>query len=70
FAMLSRGGTDGGKYHITAEGVPSIVLGVAARHIHSHFGIIDLNDYAATLDLLCKLLERLDADTVASLTAL
>ncbi len=70
FAMLSRGGTDGGKYHITAEGVPSIVLGVAARHIHSHFGIIDLNDYAATLDLLCKLLVRLDADTVASLTAL
>ncbi len=70
FAMLQRGGTDGGKYHLNAEGTPSIVLGVPARHIHSHSAIMDLTDYANTVTLICKMLERLDAETVAKLTEL
>jgi len=70
YALLARGGTDGGKFHLNAEGAPSIVLGVPARHIHSHAGIIDVNDYKQTLDLLCGLIARLDQDTVAELTEL
>jgi putative aminopeptidase FrvX len=67
--LLAGGGTDGGKIHLHAEGVPSIVLGVPTRHIHSHAGIIDQKDYDQTLELLCRLVERLDAETVAGLTA-
>lgn len=69
FSLLMGGGTDGGKMHLNARGVPGIVLGVPTRHIHSHAGIIDLKDYDQTLDLVCKLALRLDAQTVASLTA-
>jgi putative aminopeptidase FrvX len=68
FALLARGGTDGGRYHLNASGTPTIVFGVATRHIHSHTGIIDLDDYDNTLKLVCKVVERLNAETVAALT--
>jgi putative aminopeptidase FrvX len=70
FAMLMRGGTDGGRYHLNAAGTPSIVIGVAARHIHSHGAIIDVGDYAHTVNLLCKVIEKLDEETVRGLTEL
>lgn len=68
FALLARGGTDGGRYHLNASGTPSIVLGVPTRHIHSHSGIIDVQDYDNTLKLVCKVVERLNAETVTQLT--
>jgi len=68
FSLLPGGGTDGGRVHLTSRGVPSIVLAVPTRHIHAHAGIIDIKDYEQTLDLLCKVIQRLDAQTVAGLT--
>lgn len=68
--MLARGGTDGGRYHLTASGVPSVVISVPTRHIHSHSGIIDVKDYEQCVDLICALVERLDADTVAKIREL
>lgn len=66
--LLPGGGTDGGKMHVNARGVPSIVLGVPTRHIHCHAGILDESDYEKTVELLCKLVPRLDQATVAALT--
>ena len=68
FDAMQRGGTDAGAIHLHAEGVPSIVLGVAARHIHSHASIIHRQDYDEALKLIAELVKRLDAETVASLT--
>jgi endoglucanase len=62
------GGTDAGAFHLSGEGVPSIVLGVPARYIHSHNSIIDVNDYLAMVKLAAALVKRLDAATVAGLT--
>ena len=67
FSVLERGGTDAGRIHVHARGVPSLVLGVPTRHIHSHAGIIELNDYQQTLALTIELVRKLDAATVASL---
>jgi putative aminopeptidase FrvX len=61
------GGTDAGAFHLANEGVPSIVLGVPARYIHSHNAIIDLNDYLQMLALTIALVQRLDEDAVQSL---
>ena len=69
FSLLPGGGTDGGRIHLISRGIPSIVLAVPTRHIHAHAGIIDLKDYEQTLELLCQVIERLDEDTVAGLTA-
>jgi len=62
------GGTDAGAFHVANEGIPSLVLGVPTRYIHSHNGIVDLNDYVAMVDLVIALTKRLDQATVAGLT--
>lgn len=61
------GGTDAGAFHQANEGVPSIVLGVPARYIHSHNSIIDLNDYLHLLSLTIALVRRLDEEAVKDL---
>ncbi|MBC7259384.1 MAG: M42 family metallopeptidase [Chloroflexi bacterium] len=67
FSSLEGGRTDGSIIHLHNAGVPTIVLGVAARHIHSHAGIIHRGDYDHLLDLLVALVKRLDAATVDAL---
>jgi endoglucanase len=67
--VLERGGTDGGRIHVYASGVPSLVLGVPTRHIHSHAGLMHLRDYQQCVQLMTALCRRLDAETVAGLTA-
>jgi endoglucanase len=63
------GGTDAGSFHLANDGIPSIVLGVPARYIHSHNAIIDLKDYLHLLSLTIALVRRLDQETVTELTA-
>lgn len=67
FESVERGGTDAGRIHVNAEGVPSLSMGVPARYIHSHVSIIDRRDFEATVKLLVGLVKRLDKKTVAGL---
>jgi endoglucanase len=67
-SAIEGGATDGGVIHLHGLGVPTIVIGVAARHIHSHSSIIHRLDYDNAVKLLSALIYRLDASTVASLT--
>ena len=67
-SAIEGGTTDGSVIHLHGIGVPSIVIGVAARHIHSHSSIIHRDDYDNAVKLLLGLIERLDSNTVASLT--
>ncbi|MBN1516638.1 M42 family metallopeptidase [Candidatus Sumerlaeota bacterium] len=64
------GGTDGGAVHKVREGCPSIYLGVPTRHIHSHVGILDMQDLENLIELVVQLIKRLDAKTVESFTAI
>jgi putative aminopeptidase FrvX len=68
FSAIEGGATDGAAIHLHGIGVPTIVLGVAARHIHSHSSITHRDDYDNTVKLLSALIDRLDAATVAYLT--
>jgi len=67
-SSIEGGGTDGGAIHQYKTGVPTVVLAVPARHIHSHNSIINRNDYDSTVKLVVELITRLDADAVAELT--
>ncbi len=67
FESVERGGTDAGRFHLNAEGVPSIAMGVAARYIHSHVSIIDRRDFDQTVRLLAAVVKRLDRKTVDGL---
>ncbi len=65
--VRATGGTDAGAIHTSARGVPTIVLGVPARYIHSHTSVINIDDYAAAKRLVLALLAALDAGRVAAL---
>lgn len=67
-SAIEGGATDGGAIHLHGVGVPTIVLGVAARHIHSDSSIIHREDYDNAVKLLSALIEKLDSNTVATLT--
>ncbi len=67
-SYIDRGATDGGAIHLHGVGVPSLVIGVAARHIHSHSSILHRDDYDQAVQLLTALISRLDGETVAGLT--
>jgi endoglucanase len=69
FSAMAGGATDGGMIHIHNEGVPTVVVGVPTRHIHSHNAILCRDDYDQALKLIVAVVKKLDAETVASLTA-
>ena len=62
------GATDGAAIHLHKTGVPTVVLGVPSRHIHSHSSMIHRDDYDQAVKLLVTLLRRLDKDTVIGFT--
>ncbi|UCD41564.1 MAG: M42 family metallopeptidase [Chloroflexota bacterium] len=68
-SYFERGGTDGGAIHLHNTGVPTVVLTVPARHIHSDSSIIHRGDYDYAVQLLVEVLKRLDAEIVAEFTA-
>jgi endoglucanase len=67
FGTMAGGATDGAMIHMHNAGVPCVVIGVPARHIHSHTSIIHRDDYDQTLRLLLAVLKKLDAKTVRGL---
>ncbi|MBI3947845.1 MAG: M42 family metallopeptidase [Armatimonadetes bacterium] len=67
FSAHTGGATDGGEIHLHDTGVPTLVMGVPTRHIHSHSGILHRDDYDRALRLLCAVVAKLDAETVAGL---
>jgi endoglucanase len=56
------GGTDAGKFHMNNNGVPSIVIGVAARYIHSHVSMVSKKDVENIVDLMVKVIQKIDED--------
>ncbi|RJQ06139.1 MAG: M42 family peptidase [Bacillota bacterium] len=68
YSAMDRGGTDAGRIHMHAAGVPSLVISVPTRYIHSHTSILNLEDYDNAVKLVTAVVKRLDARTVGSLT--
>ena len=62
--FVSQGGTDAGRVHISNEGVPSAVVGICSRYIHTHASMIHVDDYAAAKELIVKLVKQCDRSTI------
>lgn len=65
--FISQGGTDAGRIHLANDGVPSAVIGICSRYIHTSASIIHVDDYAAAKELLVKLVKSTDQTTVDTL---
>ncbi|UCG54419.1 MAG: M42 family metallopeptidase [Dehalococcoidia bacterium] len=67
-SVQEGGATDGGPIHLHKSGVPTVVISVPTRHIHSHGAIIHRQDFDHTVDLVTTIVERLDSNIVEKLT--
>jgi len=65
--FISQGGTDAGRVHTSNEGVPSAVIGICSRYIHTSGSIIHTDDYAAAKELLVKIVKACDKTTVETI---
>ena len=68
-AVRRSGGTDARAFTTSGLGVPSVVIGVPARYIHTHNAVIHLDDYLATVALVVEVARRLDNTTIAGFTS-
>jgi endoglucanase len=66
-AVRKSGGTDAKVIHLHGAGVPTLVLGVPARYIHTPQSLLHVDDYLNTLKLTLELLHVLDETTVKGL---
>ncbi|WP_163539204.1 M42 family metallopeptidase [Gracilibacillus sp. YIM 98692] len=62
--FVSQGGTDAGNVHLSNQGVPSAVIGICSRYIHTHASIIHVDDYEAAKEWLVKLVKATDQNTL------
>jgi putative aminopeptidase FrvX len=67
-SYIEGGSTDGAAIHLHNLGVPTAVMAVAARHIHTHSSIIHEDDYNNAVRLLVAVLKKLDINTVSGFT--
>lgn len=64
YTVITGGGTDAGRMHITRNGVPSLAITVPVRYLHSHTSMIHEDDYFNTVKLVTEVVKRLDQETV------
>lgn len=65
--FVSKGGTDAGAAHLVRDGIPSAVIGVPARYIHTHQSVFHIDDYAAAKEMLKQVVRTLDRSTLETI---
>lgn len=64
-AVRSGGGTNGGAIHMAKNGIPTIVITVPVRYIHSHHGFVAYHDYHEAVNLAKAVIKSLNADVIS-----
>ena len=62
--VRTGGSTDGAPIHVYGNGVPTIVIGVPVRYIHTHHGIACVSDVEQSAALAREVLRALDREAL------
>lgn len=62
----SGGSTNGGKYHIAEKSIPTVVIGIPTRYVHTHYTYASVKDYRDAILFGKKILEKLTKETIES----
>lgn len=62
--FVSKGGTDAGAAHQLNHGIPSAVIGMSARYIHTHQTMFRIEDYDAALEMIKQIILTFDQSTL------
>lgn len=66
--FVSNGGTDAVAAHQLLEGIPTGVVGIPARYIHTHQTLFHIDDYYAAKEMLVQLMKTFDKTTLDTIT--
>ncbi|MBF0710099.1 MULTISPECIES: M42 family metallopeptidase [unclassified Gemella] len=62
--FTSPGGTDAGAIHQSLLGIPTAVIGICGRYIHSHNSMIDIRDYLSAKAIVKHITEELNDEFI------
>lgn len=65
--FVSNGGTDAVAAHTMLEGIPTGVVGIPARYIHTHQTLFHIDDYYAAKEMIKQLATTFDKSTLDTL---
>ncbi|SHJ61353.1 M42 family metallopeptidase [Paramaledivibacter caminithermalis] len=63
-AVRLGGATNGSKIHLSNAGVPTIVIGVPVRYIHTHEGISAIKDYDDAIRWVIEIIKALNKEII------
>ena len=63
-SVREGGGNNGAIVHTALDGIPTIVIGVPVRYIHSVHGIASYYDFEATVNLAVEIVKSMNAEQI------
>ena len=63
-SVREGGGNNGAIVNTALDGVPTIVIGVPVRYIHTVYGIASIYDFEATVRLAVELVKSMTAEQI------
>lgn len=63
-AVRLAGGTNAGKIHLSNEGVPTLVLGIPTRYVHTHYCYASIKDFEDTVNLAVEIIKNINNDII------
>ncbi len=66
-AVRTGGSTNGAPIHLCAAGVPTIVIGIPVRYIHTHYGIATYYDYECSVKAALAVIKALNRETLRAI---
>jgi len=64
-AVRTGGGTNGAVFHLSHDGIPTIVIGCPVRYAHSHNSIASVRDYENAVALAVEVVKALNSEIIA-----
>ena len=64
-AVRTGGGTNGSVIHLAKNGIPTVVISMPVRYVHSHHGYVAYEDYQQSVQLAKAIIKSLNADVIA-----
>ncbi|MGM0601304.1 MAG: M42 family metallopeptidase, partial [Candidatus Rifleibacteriota bacterium] len=56
--------TNGSRYHVTQNGIPSLVVGIPSRYIHTHYSYASYKDFENAVKFAENLIKSLNKDII------
>ncbi len=54
-----KGSTNGARYHISGTGIPTLVIGIPTRYVHTHYSYAAFEDLESAINLAVAITEKI-----------